>query len=300
MAIFSNLEGTMQNSFIIGKNGAQLLSRGTDVRVINYQGTKLLPIAAADPDPMNNTHLVTLGYLNSHSGGGGNILRGTTAPSVAMGQDGDVYFQIDATNTTQIYIKDNGIWKPFVGSGPITDSDYVTTFDVPVSDFLLKPGTTDVYEYIIDAETHQRGSDILVQLEGEPGGAIISADVINATVIVSGLGDITITTVGLPTEYNIIKVNLIGATTMTAPYGQLINQADWLAVGDKFQLVISATTHKQSQDSLFISMYANDVPGSTASSPFNLVTVDTTIDSAGNVTFMADSSFSGKTVIAGK
>ena len=104
MAVFSNLEGTMNKSFILGKNGAQITTNGSVVQIQNYSGTKLLPISAGDPTA--NTHLVTLGYLNKHSGGGSGILRGTTAPDESIGFDGDVYFLVDNTNVLQIYIKD--------------------------------------------------------------------------------------------------------------------------------------------------------------------------------------------------
>ncbi|WPK20162.1 hypothetical protein [Salmonella phage SD-1_S14] len=103
MAVFSNLEGTMKKSFILGKNGAQITTNGSVVQIQNYSGTQLLPISAGEPTA--NTHLVTLGYLNAHSGGGSSgILRGTTAPSDSIGLDGDVYFLVDSTNVLQIYI----------------------------------------------------------------------------------------------------------------------------------------------------------------------------------------------------
>lgn len=299
MAIFSNLEGTMKKSFILGKNGAQFTTNGSVVQVQDYKGTKLLPVSAADP--VANSHLVTLGYFNSHSGGGsGGILRGTNAPSDSLGIDGDVYFLVDATNILQIYIKDLGIWKPMKSSGPGTDSDYVTSFTVPISSFTLIPGTTDEYTYSISSDVHGRGADILVQLQGEPGGSVLDTSVIQTDVELSGLGDITVRMIGLPTDLQDIKINIIGATTMTTPYGHEVNSADWVASGGKFTITVPASTHNQSPNTLYVAIYANDVPGSTALAPFDLVSVETQIDSLGNVTFTSDEVFSGKYVISGK
>ena len=90
MAVFSNLEGTMKKTFILGKNGAKLTFAQNALNVYNYQETSLIPISAADPT--DGTHLVTLAYFNSHAGGGsGNALRGTVDPDPSLGTDGDVY-----------------------------------------------------------------------------------------------------------------------------------------------------------------------------------------------------------------
>lgn len=298
MAVFSNLEGTMKKSFILGKNGAQITTNGSVVQIQNYSGTQLLPISAGEPTA--NTHLVTLGYLNAHSGGGSSgILRGTTAPSDSIGLDGDVYFLVDSTNVLQIYIKDLGIWKPFKGSSPGTDSSYVTTEIVPVSAFTLVPDTTDHYTYTLPESVHGRGSDIMIQLQGDPGNVALES-VFQTTVTVSGIGDITIDVIGQITDYASVKVNIIGATTMTVPYSKLVNQADWVSSAGDFTITIPASEHNQTPDNLYISIYANKTPGSVSSSPFELVVTDTQISSTGDVIFTSDISFSGKIVISGK
>jgi len=138
MAIFSNFEGTMKKSFVLGKNGARLTydDAQSTVKVQNYQGNRLIPISAADP--IEPSHLVTLGYFDTHGGGGsgGNpILRGTTEPDPSLGEDGVVYFQVDDDSIVQIFIKDDGVWKPFTKPVPPTDSDYVTSHTVQPSDF---------------------------------------------------------------------------------------------------------------------------------------------------------------------
>ncbi|EON7637229.1 hypothetical protein ABV23_RS01885 [Escherichia coli] len=300
MAVFSNLEGTLKKKFILGKNGAQFTTNGDIVQIQDYSGTRLLPVSAGDPTA--NTHLVTLAYFNAHGGSGASgILRGDIAPADTLGTDGDVYFMVDATNIVQIYIKDLGIWKPFNGGGPVTDSPYVTSFSVPVAAFVLIPGTVDEYTYTIPESQHDRGRDILVQMEDTPtDGNPNIRSVVNSEITLSGFGDITIKMLGLPDGITEVKVNIIGATAMTTPYGKLINKADWIAAADKFTYTVTADTHKQSPDSLYVAIYGNDVPGSTASAPFDLVFVDTQIDTDGNVTFVSDEQFSGKIVIAGK
>ncbi|GAB0876838.1 hypothetical protein MZ16F87_39730 [Escherichia coli] len=299
MAVFSNLEGTMKKTFILGKNGAQIATNGNVVQIQNYTGTQLLPVSAGDPTA--NTHLVTLGYLNTHSGGGGGsgILRGTIAPSESNGVDGDAYFLVNSTNIIQIYIKDLGVWKPLQSTTPGTDSSYVTTEIVPVSAFTLVPGTTDQYTYSLPESVHGRGPDIMVQLQGDPGNIPLDT-VFQTNVTVSGIGDITIDVIGQITEYTSVKVNIIGATTMTVPYSKLINIADWVASGDDYTITVPASEHNQTPDNLYISIYSNKTPGSTAASPFELVITETQIDASGNVTFTSDEAFSGKIVISGK
>lgn len=299
MAVFSNLEGTMQKSFVLGKNGAKLTTDGSVVQIQNYAGTQLIPISAGEPTA--NSHVVTLGYLNTHGGGGSGsgILRGTIAPSESIGVDGDAYFLVDATNIIQIFIKDLGIWKPFTGGGTGADSPYVTTQVVPVSAFTLVPTTTDNYTYSIPASVHGRGADVMVQLQGDPGSVPLDS-VFQTTVTVSGIGDITIDVIGQLTDYTSVKVNIIGATTMTVPYSKLVNQADWGASASVFTLTIPASEHGQSPENLYISIYNNKVPASTAIAPFEQVTTDIQIDSSGNVIFTSDVQFSGKIVISGK
>jgi hypothetical protein len=299
MAVFSNLEGTMKKTFILGKNGAQIATNGNVVQIQNYTGTQLLPVSAGDPTA--NTHLVTLGYLNTHSGGGGGsgILRGTIAPSESIGVDGDAYFLVDSTNIIQIYIKDLGVWKPLQSTSPGTDSSYVTSQVVPVSAFTLVAGSTDHYTYTLPESVHGRGPDVMVQLQGDPGNVALES-VFQTTVVVSGIGDITIDVIGQITDYASVKVNIIGATTMTVPYSKLINQSEWVASGDEYTITIPASVHNQTPENLYISIYTNTVPSGTAVAPFELVVTDTQIDDNGDVIFTSDVPFSGKIVISGK
>lgn len=288
MAVFSNLEGTMKKTFILGKNGARLSTDGTELVVQNYTGTELLPISAAEP--VNPDNLVTLSYFNAHSGGSaGGALSGTTVPDVSLGTNGDMYFQVDATSVVQIYFKDQGIWKPFASPIPPEDSDYVTAFTVQPSEFTQQGQN---YVYSIPANTHQRGSNLLVQVQ-DPLGNTIGTDV-----IVDSTGNITISQVAKPTEFQIIK--LIGVTDMTQPYNALVNKIDWVASGDKFNFTVPATIHEQASGPLYLAMYENVVDGATSAAPYALITLDSVIDSSGNVTFTSYVPLSGKVVISGK
>ena len=286
MAVFSNLEGTMKKSFILGKNGVKLSTDGSVLSILNYQGTSLIPISAADP--LDGTHLVTLSYFNSHAGGGsGNALRGTVDPDPSLGTDGDVYYKVDSTNILQFYIKDSGIWKPFIATQ--TDSDYVTTLSVTPQDFQLIGSD---YVYTLSSNIHGRGSDIIVQLQSNNG------EVLNSDVAVDSSGNITVTVDSLPqTNINVI---LVGETNLSTPYSQLINKSNWVATGSQFTLSIPQSVHGQIPGAIFIAVYENTVDAATSNSPYSLVAVETAIDGSGNITFTASETFSGKAVISGK
>jgi|AGFT01.1.fsa_nt_gi hypothetical protein len=291
MAIFSNLDGTMKKSFILGKNGGRFTYDDTQstIKVQNYQGNRLIPISAADP--IEPSHLVTLGYFNTHGGGGtGNpILRGTSEPDVGLGSDGDLYVQVDDTSIVQIFIKDNGIWKPFTKPVPPQDSDYVTAHTVQPTDF---NGSGSTYTYVLPVSVHNRGAGVLVQIQDSTGNSV------QTEVLLDNIGNITLVTTERPTEYLTIK--LIGATTMTTPYSNTINKSQWVQSGDMFVLSVPATTHGQEPGPLYIAIYENVVDGATGVPPFTLVTTDSTIDSSGNVSFKSYAPFSGKVVISGK
>lgn len=287
MAVFSNLEGTMKKTFILGKNGARFSTDGTEVVVQNYTGTDLIPVSAGEPIKPDN--LVTLSYFNAHSGGSaGGALSGTTVPSVSLGNNGDMYFQVDATSIVQIFFKDQGIWKPYA-TAPVQDSDYVTAFTAQPSDFIQQG---QEYVYSISAITHQRGSNLLVQVQ-DPTGNTVGCDI---DVDISG--NISIGMTSRPTQIQIVK--LIGVTDMTQPYSALVNKIDWITAGDKYSFTVSATTHNQASGPLYLALYENSVDGATSSAPYSLVSLDSVIDGSGNVTFTSYVPLSGKVVISGK
>ncbi|SOK58496.1 hypothetical protein [Yersinia phage fHe-Yen9-04] len=286
MAVFSNLEGTMKKTFILGKNGSKLAYENGAVKAYNYQGTNLIPISAADPS--DGTHLVTLAYFNAHSGGGsGSALRGTTDPDPSLGVDGDVYYKVDATNILQIYVKDLGIWKPF--NSQTTDTPYVTTISATPAEF-TQVGSN--YVYTLPATEHGRGNNIMIQLQGTNGS------VENADVVVDSSGNITVSVGTVPTSN--VNVVIIGETNMTTPYSQLINKSDWTTSGSEFALSIPQSVHGQAPGAIFITVYQNTVDSATSTSPYSLVAVETAIDSSGNVTLKTNVTFSGKVVLSGK
>ncbi|WEM33284.1 hypothetical protein EJP02_223 [Escherichia phage EJP2] len=293
MAVFSNLEGTMKKTFFLGKGGVRFSSVDyapgkTEMQVQNYQGTELVPVSAGAP--INPSHLVTLNYFNEHNAGGsGGALSGTDEPDVSLGINGDTYFQVDGTSIVQIFFKDQDIWKPFKKPAPTTDSDYVTAHTSMPGDFVLQGSQ---YVFSLPESVHKRGSDLLVQVQ-DPGG-----NTIGMNVTLDAVGNVTISTDAVPTEYVIVK--LIGATTMTAPYSSPVNKAQWSSSAGKYSLTIPQSTHGQEIGPLYLAIMENEVDSATSSSPYNVVTVDSTIDVAGNVTFSSYLPFSGKVVISGK
>lgn len=292
MAVFSNLEGTMQNTFVLGKNGGRFEYDNTQnaIAVQDYKGSKLIPISAADP--IEQSHLVTLGYFNTHGGGGGGsnpILHGTTAPDLSLGQNGDVYFQVDTDNIVQIFIKDNGVWKPFSKPVPPTDSDYVTSHIVQPSDYTEADG---MFVYTLQESVHNRGAGVLVQLQDSTGNSV------QPEVLLDDTGNITLKFSELPSVNYIIK--LIGKTTMTTPYSATVNKAQWVLSGDMYVLTIPASTHGQETGPLYLAIYENVVDGANSASPYTLISTDSLIDTSGNVIFKSYSPFSGKIVISGK
>lgn len=290
MAVFSNLEGTMKKSFVIGKGGAKLVFQNGALRLMNYNESDLVPISVAAPT--DDTHAVNLAYFNAHNGsGGGNstILHGIDTPLPSLGEDSNVYFKIDATSILGIYFKDDGIWKPYASTPPVQDSEYVTTYTVTPTDWTL---SNSVYKYQLPASAHERGDNIVVQLQDVDGS--VNMD----DVVVDGLGNITVSTNIQPTSS--VNILIIGATTMSTPYSNPINKSNWSTVGDHFEFSIPASTHNQATGPLFITVYQNTVDGNTSASPFIIVGLETAIDTSGNITLKSNITFSGKVVISGK
>ena len=291
MAIFSNLDGTMKKSFILGKNGGSLTYDSTEgaIKVQDYKGTRLIPVSVADP--VEQSHAVSLGYFNTHGGGGSTnpILSGTAVPDISLGQNGDAYFQLDDTNIVQIYMKDTGVWKPFKKPVPPTDSDYVTSYTVQPTDF---SGSGSTYTYVLPESVHNRGTGFLVQLQDITGNSV------QTEVLVDAIGNLTLVTNIQPTDILIIK--LIGATTMTTPYSNSINKTQWVQSGDVWVLTVPATTHNQESGPLYVAIYENIVDGDVGVPPYTLISTDSTIDVDGNVIFKSYSPLSGKVVISGK
>lgn len=292
MAIFSNLEGTMKRTFTLGKKGVTLQSEfvsGTldSLSIKDATGTNLVPISAASP--LSDSHVVTLAYFKANSGGGGaGHLRGKTNPTPEQGSDGDVYYKINDTIILEIFIKDDGIWKPYL-STPVQDSAYATTNPINPEDFVLGSGQ---YAYTLPASVHSRGADVITQLQGSDG------DIQGSSVVVDGEGDITVRVLNEPTS--VINVVIVGGTNMSSPYSRTFNKADWVAQDTKFVITVPQSQHGQVPGALYLAAYDNEVDSATSTPPYALVSLDTSIDSSGNVTFISNVAFSGKLVISGK
>lgn len=286
MAIFSNLEGTMKTSFVLGKGGAKLSYENAGLSIYNYNGTSYLPLSAGTP--VNPNDLVTLQYLNTHGSGSEYAhLSGTTDPDNSIGTNGDMYFKVNSTNVVQIFFKDDSMWKPLNAT---SDDSYVTKIQATPSEFVL---TGSTYVYTLSAATHGRGANIIVQLQGSTTGSVFDADI-----VVDNSGNITVTTSTQPQET--VNVIIIGQTFSLTPYSELIDKIDWVLSGSDYVLTISQPTHGQVPGAIFVSVFQNTVDAATSTSPYKLVTVQTTIDSSGNVTLTSNIQFSGKVVISGK
>lgn len=105
MAIFSNLSGTMQTIFSIGKNGIRLLSNSSSLS-IQDDNSNLAQVSAGEP--IANSHLVTKNFLLNNSTF---TYYGGTIPDPTLGVNGNLYIQISDTNIIKIYFKHNDIWK---------------------------------------------------------------------------------------------------------------------------------------------------------------------------------------------
>lgn len=289
MAVFSNLEGTMKKSFIVGKGGAKLVYINGSLKLMNYNESDLLPISVAQPT--DDTHAVNLAYFNANKGsetGNGTILHGTVDPDETLGSDENVYFKLDSTSILGIYFKDGGIWKPY-SAAPTIDSDYVTTYVVQPSDWVNNGSN---YSYTLLSTVHNRGTDFAVQIQNSTGTITSPSTTIDSS------GDITVNSNILPTEeYEIL---IIGATNLTTPYSKKIDKAEWSSVSSHYEMVIPASTHLQASGPLFITVYQNTVDGITSAAPYSVVGLETSIDSSGNVTLQSNIIFSGKIVISGK
>lgn len=112
MAIFSNLDGTMKKTFTLGKKGAILSydSDKKDISVKNSVDSTYIPVMAGNPTQPE--HLVTLDYF-SKTVGASPILSGTTIPEITLGDNGNLYIQVDDVNILKIYYKHDGKWKTF-------------------------------------------------------------------------------------------------------------------------------------------------------------------------------------------
>lgn len=288
MAIFSNLEGTMKKTFILGKNGARFETDGSEVEVQNYHGTSFLPVAGGKP--VKPDHFITLQYYNENGGSGGSSsLSGRDVPENTLGVNGNTYYQVDDTKIVNIFFKDQDIWKPFGITPPVTDSDYVTSYTAMPQDFIQGSGK---YTYGIPASVHNRGTNLLVQVQDPTGNEVLTEVVVDVT------GNIFVSTTDIPQTFLVVK--LIGETTMTTPYSAAVNKIDWISNGSMYNLTIPATVHQQEVGPLYLAIYENQIDGASSAAPFTLVSTDSAIDASGNVTYTSYVPFSGKVVISGK
>lgn len=104
MSIFSNLEGTLNSKFTIGKNGSTLVFENNQLKIMDYTSTNLLPLQAGDP--VQATDVLTLQYYANNP----SILNGTTVPDNSLGLDNNVYFLMNSNSIESMYFKKSGAW----------------------------------------------------------------------------------------------------------------------------------------------------------------------------------------------
>lgn len=162
---------------------------------------------------------------------------------------------------------------PFTVEPADTDSDYVTVYPVAASQFVSNGDGT--YSYTLPASTHQRGADLVVQIQ-DPNGLIHIS-----SVSVDSTGNVTVTQM----VQEDIDILLIGDTEQDGIYATPLI---WTLSGSEYEMVIPASTHMK--QNVAVSVYEGT----------ELVTTTVQIDSSENVTLISETQFTGKVVIAGK
>lgn len=153
------------------------------------------------------------------------------------------------------------------------DTAYVSQVPVAASEFVLNVSGT--YTYSLPESIHQRGNEIVVQIQ-DPNGVIY-----NPEVVVDSSGNITITQI----EPQDLDVVIIGPTNHTSVYSTALA---WMVDGDVFAMYIPFSTH--GMDNASVSVY----DGNT------IVQINVQIDEFDNITLTTNQNFVGKIVIAGK
>jgi hypothetical protein len=154
---------------------------------------------------------------------------------------------------------------------PTADTDYVTDYAVAASQFVDNGDGS--YSYSLPESQHNRGSDIVVQLQA-------NGVVYDASVQVDSDGNVTLTQT-VKQDANIL---IIGKTKLTAPYAATLV---WTLDGGVYKMDIPFSTHQK--DNVVIAVYENT----------QLVTIEVHLDDSNNVTLISDSELTGKVVIAG-
>ncbi len=107
---------------------------------LTYKGRNILELSASGNKTIKTAGKyceadIGLAYVKSGGGSGYNILKGSSPPSAAIGQDGDVFLQYAAIDDEIVntYVKVNGAWQSLVGSDvdAVADSGMYTGTEAP-------------------------------------------------------------------------------------------------------------------------------------------------------------------------
>lgn len=153
-----------------------------------------------------------------------------------------------------------------------TDSDFVTI--IPVQNDRFIPNGDGTYNISIPATDHNRGANLVVQLQ------TFSGQIIDGTVVVDSTGDLTITV----SDTEIFNVLIIGDTTLNKVH---VESLSWTLVGSMYEMDIPFATH--GKENTYVDVY----DGNT------IVQCEVIEDSSFNIKLRSLESFSGKVVIAG-
>lgn len=186
----------------------------------------------------------------------------------------DVIFENVGTGTITVTSPHyNTATVPFDVEPSGTDSDYVTIYPVAASQFIDNGDGS--FSYTLPESTHQRGADLVIQIQ-DPNGLIYSS-----TVNVDSTGNVTITQM-VAEDVDII---MIGDTDQLDVYSEPLV---WTLNGSVYQMDIPSSTHNK--QNVAISVYDGT----------ELISTTVEIDSSDNITLTSNDNFSGKVVIAGK
>ncbi len=154
-----------------------------------------------------------------------------------------------------------------------SDSDYVTIYAVSSSQMTNNGDGT--YSFTLSNTVHQRGSNIVVQIQN------VNGTIYNPDLVVDSSGNITVTQSD-NTDYDII---IVGPTNQRTVYSTALS---WTISGSDFTMSIPYSTHLKQSPS--ISVY--DSVG-------HMVQVLVSIDNSDNITLESSENFTGKVVITG-
>ncbi|QOI71461.1 putative structural protein [Erwinia phage pEa_SNUABM_12] len=154
-----------------------------------------------------------------------------------------------------------------------TDTDFVTNIPVAFAQFVDNGDGT--FTYTLPESVHNRGADLVVQIQN-PNGVVY-----NPEVHVNSTGDISVTQL-VAEDMDIV---IIGPTDQLSVFSTSLV---WSDDGSSYKMEIPFSIHDKSNPS--VSVYDGS----------EMVSITIEVDSSDNITLYSNEDFAGKVVIAGK